>query len=165
MKGNGSMKNKKTLVLVLVIAALCAVVVYMLIKPGAPNDDTGNGVSGTISEGWDPGIDQGGVEATGIQIPGYKDAKMKEGDTTLHLSIGNPKDNKAGFYATVQLEDGTVLYASSLLEPGYGIKDLPLKQTLQKGTYDAFVTFQIVSLDEAHAPMNTARSAFKLYVE
>lgn len=161
------MKHRKALVIVLslVIVALLAVVAFLLYSPPVPQDDGGTGVSGIISEDWDSGISSGGVETSGIQVPGYKDAKMHEGDTTLHLSIGNPKDNEEGFYATVELDDGTVLYESPLLEPGYGIKDIPLATTLAAGEYNAFVTYRIVSLDETHTPMNTVRSAFMLYVE
>ncbi len=160
------MKSKKALVpiLTLVIVVLLATIAFLLLRPSASKLDGGSGVSGTISDGWDPGINGGG-ETPGIQVPGYKDAKMSAGDTTLHLSIGNPKDNAAAFYAKVQLEDGTVLYESPLLEPGQGIKDIPLAQTLAAGDYDAFVVYQIVSLDENHTPMNTVRSAFKLHVE
>lgn len=160
------MKNRKALACIVVgVIVLVAAIALLFVVPNLNKDEGRNGVSGTISEDWDPGIDQGGVEATGIQVPGYKDARMKEGDTSLHLSIGNPKANKADFYATVELEDGTVLYESPLLEPGQGITDIPITKTLSKGEYNAFVRFQIVSLDEAHEPMNTARSAFRLYVE
>ena len=158
--------------MILVIAVLAAVVVILLIlMSGQKNqqeqqDGSGStGVSGVIAEGWDSGIDNGGVEYSEVQIPGYKDAKMKEGDKILHLSIGNPDVNNVDLYASVELEDGTVLYESDLLEPGYGIKDIPLAETLKKGTYKAYVVYRIVSADEAHTPMNTARSEFILYVE
>jgi hypothetical protein len=105
------------------------------------------------------------VESSEIQIPGFKEAKMNAGDSSLHLNIGNPEENNAGFYATVELEDGTVLYESPLLEPGQGISDLPLLTSPEKGTYNAYVSYQVVSLDEGHTPMNTARSAFTLHVE
>lgn len=163
------MKNKKNRILLLVIAALAVVVVILLVillMPHAPEKGSeGTGVAGVISDGWDTGISSGGTESKGIQIPGYRDARMKEGDKTLRLSIGNPKDNEAAFYATVELEDGTVLYRSELLEPGFGMKEIPVSEDLKKGEYSAYVIYQIVSLDEAHTPMNTARSAFTLYVE
>ncbi|MBR3242411.1 MAG: hypothetical protein IKF90_06905 [Parasporobacterium sp.] len=162
------MKNKKNLILIIIIAILVIAVVILaifLFKPKSKPKEAGTGVTGQISEGWDTGIDNGSVDAGSIQIPGYKDAKMQAGDTTLHLSIGNPEVNEVGLYATVELEDGTVLYESELLEPGYGIKDIPLTKSLDQGTYNAFVVYQIVTLDEAHTPMNSARAAFTLYVE
>lgn len=162
------MKKKKTLILIIVIAVLVAaiaVLVVLLLNNGKKKEATATGVNGVISDGWDAGINTGGVETSEIQIPGYKDAKMQEGDKVLHLSIGNPETNQAGLYADVVLEDGTVLYESELIEPGYGIKDIPLSKTLEKGTYQAYVVYQAVTLDESHTPMNSVRSAFTLYVE
>ena len=43
---------------------------------------------------------------------GYSGAEMKAGDTTLSLRIGNPEENTCYLQATLQLEDGTVLYLS-----------------------------------------------------
>ncbi len=162
------MKSKTTLMRVAVVVLTIAVVVLLVIvlRP-APTEDIpeSTGVSGVISEDWDSGIDHGSVQATGVQVPGYKLAKMNAGDTTLHLNIGNPKANEVAFYVTVELEDGTVLYTSPLLEPGQGISDLPLSASPEKGTYNAYAVYQVVSLDEAHTPMNTVKSAFTLYVE
>jgi len=163
------MKNKKYLILILVIAVLAVAVVVLLLKLRDAKTDTAPeenaGVSGVIDENWTSGINTGGVQATGVQVPGYKDARMKAGDETLHLSIGNPAVNEAGFYATVELEDGTVLYESPLLEPGSGIKDIPLAVSPERGQYNAWVIYRVVSLDEEHTPMNSVRSAFILYVE
>ncbi len=161
------MKNKKTVILIIIIAVLVvlvAVLLILLLKPGKENAG-GKGVSGEITENWDSGINHGSVQSSGIQIPGFKDAKMTEGDETLHLNIGNPAENDAGFLVTVKLEDDTVLYESPVLEPGQGISELPLLTSPKKGTYTAYVEYQVVSLDEEHTPMNTARTVFTLYVE
>lgn len=162
------MKNKTVLMRVIVAVLAVAVVVLLAIvlwpHPSKEEPAT-EGVSGIISDEWDSGIDHGSVETSGVQVPGYKAAKMSSGDSSLHLNLGNPKENDVGFYVTVELEDGTVLYTSPLLEPGQGISELPLATSPEKGTYDAFAVYQIVSLDEAHTPMNTVRSAFTLYVE
>jgi len=89
---------------------------------------------------------------------------MKEGDTTLTLSIGNPKANSVGFFATLKLQNGDVLYESELLEPGQGLTEIPLTHTLSKGTYDAAVVYKCVLLDEENTPLNAAESVFKLIV-
>ena len=163
------MKNKKTLILLIVIIALAVVIVVLLFKilTKSPEKKTGasTGITGVIEEGWDDGIDNGSVEESEVQIPGYTYARMKEGDTTLHLSIGNPKENDVGLFAQVVLEDGTVLYESELLKPGSGIEEIPLSKQLKKGSYNAYVVYQIVSLDEEQTPMNAARSGFTLYVD
>lgn len=161
--------NKKFIIIiiaVLVIAALTVggVVVYnsFFAEKPAPS----NGVIGTISDGWDTGIEGATVpQGSGIQIPGYGTAVMKAGDESLKLSIGNPKANKCGFYATLKLEDGTVLYKSELLEPGYGLTEVPLNRTLNAGEYTAMVFYECVTLDNEHTPLNSAESEFTLIVK
>ena len=125
-----------------------------------------NGVVGKISDGWDTGLEKETAPPSGkIQIPGYSYAEMKAGDESLRISIGNPPENKCGFYATLKLVDGTILYKSELLEPGYGLTEVPLSQTLDAGEYRAIVLFECVSLDEKHTPLNSAESEFKLTVK
>ena len=124
------------------------------------------GVVGKVTDGWETGIkEESAPQRQGIQIPGYGTAVMKAGDESLHLSIGNPKDNKCGFYATLKLEDGTELYKSELLKPGYGVTEIPLTQTLTAGEYAAVVYYQCVTLDENETPLNSAESEFKLIVK
>ena len=129
--------NKKLsiiIIAILVVAALAVggVVVYNSFFAEKPTPS--NGVVGKITDGWDTGLeDETAPKSQGIQIPGYGTAVMIAGDESLSLSIGNPKDNKCGFYATLKLEDGTVLYESELIEPGFGLTEVPLKQTLKAG--------------------------------
>lgn len=163
-------KSKKKLVILIIIVLIVmalvvsGVVVYnnFFAEPPTASD----GVVGKISNGWDAGLeDETSPQSAGIQIPGYGTAKMKSGDTSLHLSIGNPKANKCGFYATLKLEDGTILYKSELLKPGYGLTEIPLSQTLEKGEYTAIVLYECVNLDEEQTPLNSAESEFVLIVE
>lgn len=155
------------LLAVLLVAALAAggVAIYHTFFTEAPT--ASDGVVARISSDWDPGLEQEETASdnTGIQIPGYGTAVMKAGDTSLHLSIGNPKSNQCGFYATLKLEDGRVLYQSELLEPGYGLTEVPLSQTLEPGEYSAVVSYQCVTLEEEPKPLNSADSAFTLIVQ
>jgi len=154
------------ILLLAVIAVVSAVVVYQRYRAGKIEDSKGSGVVGIISDNWDPGVEaEAPSQGSGIQIPGYSTATMNAGDTSLHLSIGNPENNNCGFYATLMLADGTILYKSDLLNPGYGLTEIPLLETLQKGEYDAVVYYECVTLDEAHSPLNSAESEFKLIVE
>lgn len=167
---NSKKKSKKKLLIIIIIILLIAVltvggvVVYNNFFAEQPT--ASDGVVGQISPDWDTGAkDESLPQSSGTQIPGYNTAEMNAGDTTLHLSIGNPKANECGFYATLKLEDGTVLYESELLKPGYGLTEVPLSQTLEKGEYTAIVYYQCVTLDEAETPLNSAESEFKLIVK
>lgn len=167
-------KTKKKTVIIAIISVVIifalGVSAFFIIKSMNHKEEQAdsNGVVGKISDDWDTGLDESKKStessSSGTQIPGYGTAEMKAGDTQLHLSIGNPKENNCGFYATLQLEDGTVLYKSGLLKPGYGLTEVPLQQTLKKGTYDAEVFYECVTLDEEQSPLNSAKSKFKLVV-
>ena len=162
-------KKKSVVISALFIFILFVIAVVMFRVMKSEDAKNANGVAGKIVDNWDTGIPEQTDEpeestSGGIQIPGYSKAEMEEGDTQLHLSIGNPKENNCGFYVTVRLEDGTVLYKSELLKPGYGLTEIPLEQTLNKGTYDAEVFYECVTLDEDASPLNSAISKFQLIV-
>lgn len=159
---------KKTIIIVvaviLLIAAATAAILYAC-GVFTPKREIGEGVVGVVSDDWDSGVEQPSEgQKQGTRIPGYSSAEMNAGDTTLKISIGNPKQNTVGMLATLKLSDGTVLYESPLLKPGQGLKEIPLNKTLTKGTYDAMVVYQCVLLDEKNTPLNSAESGFKLIV-
>lgn len=162
-------KRKKQIIIgfFILLAALIAVGGYAIYQNYfQPKPVVSDGVTGKISPDWDPGeTTPENTQNSGTQIPGYTTAEMRAGDTSLHLNIGNPKSNECGFFATLKLEDGTVLYTSDLLEPGFGLTDIPLSQTLEKGEYTALVCYECVTLDSAHKPLNSAESEFTLVVK
>lgn len=163
--------KKKWLIIILIIilfvmaAAAGGFAGYKIFSKEKPKEY--NGVVGKVYDDWDTGLEEeeSKLQSKGIQIPGYATAEMKEGDMSLHLSIGNPETNECGFYVTLKLEDGTVLYESELLKPGYGLTDLPLLQTLETGEYTAIVYYKCVTLDEDETSLNSAESEFKLIVK
>lgn len=162
--------KKKLLIIIISILLITAVLVIggavVYNNLFAEQATASEGVVGKISADWDTGGDDGTpTQSSGTQIPGYNTAEMSAGDKSLHLSIGNPKANECGFYATLKLDDGTVLYKSELLEPGYGLTEVPLSQTLEKGEYTAMVYYECVTLDEEHTPLNSAESEFTLIVK
>ena len=164
--------NKKKVILIISAAVLIIAAAVMIMavcgvfNPPAQKEDS-KGVVGVITDDWDPKAteDPSAKQKSGTRIPGYSTAEMKAGDTSLTLSIGNPKENKVGMFASLQLEDGTVLYKSPLLSPGQGLKEVPLNKTLDKGTYNAKVVYRCVLLDEKNTPLNAAESGFQLIVK
>ncbi len=171
MSNQTKKQKKKAIPIIAAILLVAAAAVLTLILTGAFKQNTENepddhkGVTGYISDDWDPNVEETiGEPKKGTQIPGYSSAEMKAGETSLHLSIGNPKENSVGMFATLKLADGTVLYESPLLKPGQGLTEIPLSRTLEKGTYDAMVVYQCVLLDEENTPLNAAESGFTLYV-
>lgn len=166
-------KSKKNIgvvmIIILLILALVVAGAIIYINLNSQEEPVNSeGVVGRISDGWDTGLEEEEQDSSvsgGTQIPGYGTAEMNYGDDSLYLSIGNPKANQCGFYATLKLEDGTVLYKSELLEPGYGLTEVPISVKLEKGEYTAMVEYQCVVLNEEHTPLNTAESEFTLIVK
>ena len=165
-KANSKKKWFIVIIVILLVIAVCAIGYAVYQHNTEKKPEQTNGVVGKVYDDWDTGIEQEPQkERPGIQIPGYSNAIMKEGDTSLVLSVGNPKENNCGFYATLKLEDGTELYKSELLKPGCGLTEIPLSQTLKAGEYTAIVYFKCVTLDEEETPLNSAESEFKLIVK
>ena len=165
-KSEKNSTKKKVIIIAAAVVLLIAAAAAVLFLCGVftPKTEPANGVIGRISDDWDPGVEEPTSGKSGTQIPGYSSAEMNAGDTSLKLSIGNPKENKVGFFASLVLEDGTVLYESPLLEPGQGLTEVPLSKTLEKGAYNAKVVYRCVALDETNTPLNSAESGFTLIV-
>ena len=170
-------KNKKRtgliIVLVLIIVACLVTTAVLLLRPKEeekPANEPAKGVVGRISDNWDTEVSNPSQDGEssgskrGTQIPGYSSASMNEGDMSLKLRIGNPPDNHVGFIAVLKLKDGTILYESPLLNPGQGLEEVPLTQTLKKGTYEAVVEYRCILLEDGKTPLNSAESGFTLYV-
>lgn len=157
-------KSYKMIIIILIVLLL-GVVAFLVFDLSKKDRTPGSSayIDGEASE-WDVGIDDDAEIEGRILVPGYSGAKMKTGDTILALKVGNPKENTCYLKATVQLEDGTVLYESGLIEPGMGYDEIELKQTLEPGEYNAYVHYQGYSLAENPEMLNSCDSAFVLKV-
>ena len=154
-------KSKKQTIIIIILAlvlvgCLVTAAVLLLNKPKEePLNEPAKGVVGVIKDNWDTQVSS---------EPTDSPSQAKAGDMSIKLRIGNPKENHVGFYASLKLADGTVLYKSPLLSPGQGLEEVPLTQTLTKGTYDAIVEYKCVLLEDGKTPLNSAESGLKIYV-
>ena len=150
-----------------IIGCLAGAMIFMMPSTDDGKEEKAQGVIGKITDNWEDEVSDENKDQSsrsGTKIPGYSLATMNEGDMFLKIRIGNPKENTVGLIATVRLEDGTELYKSPMLNPGQGLEEIPLEKTLSKGTYNAEVYYQCVLLNDEQTPLNSAISAFKLYV-
>ncbi len=159
--------NKIYFVIIIILLALLVAVGGYLIVNQINDKPEYQGSSGSVdaeASEWDDGLSAPSEIEGRILVPGYSGAKMQAGATTLTLRIGNPAENTCYLQATLQLEDGTVLYESGLIEPGKGFDQIELNQTLEAGSYDAFVHYQGYSMDDEPQILNSCDSAFTLTV-
>lgn len=159
--------TKGYLISILILLILLVLIGGYLICSQMGKDKTYQGTSGSVdaqATEWDDGLSAPSEIEGRILVPGYSGAKLQAGSKTLALRIGNPAENTCYLQATLQLEDGTVLYESGLIEPGKGFDEIELLQSLDAGTYEAFVHYQGYSMEEEPKILNSCDSAFTLTV-
>ena len=158
-------KRKKLLVAGCVLALAAAVAVALYVQRPTEPQPGGSAYVDKNAEDWEVQVETPEETTLGkILIPGYGGASMREGDTTLSLRVGNPEENTCYLKATLQLEDGTVLFESGLLKPGKGFEQIPLNQTLTAGVYQAVVHYQGYTMEEQPEALNSCDSAVTLTV-
>ena len=164
---NNKGSNKIYLILIIVLLlALIGVGIYLIVSQsdkGPAYQGTSGSVDSEAAE-WDDNLSAPSEIEGRILIPGYSGAKMQAGSDMLKLRIGNPSENTCYLQATLMLADGTVLYESGLIEPGKGFEEVKLLETLEAGTYEAYVHYQGYSMDEDPQILNSCDSAFTLTV-
>ncbi|EET58545.1 hypothetical protein BRYFOR_09469 [Marvinbryantia formatexigens DSM 14469] len=100
-----------------------------------------------------------------IDIPGYGSITLKADSAEQSVNLYNPEQNTCYFRMTLLLSDGTQLWQSGLIEPGKGIYDITLEQTLVTGTYeDAVLKYECFAMDDAQTPLNGSEIKLTLNV-
>lgn len=89
---------------------------------------------------------------------------FEEGGKKGRLGIENIPGNTYSFQVDLVLEDGTLVYESGLIEPGYYVEYVELNQTLQSGDYNATAIFTTYSLDETEDEIARAEIEIILHV-
>ena len=117
------------------------------------------------NDGVRPGMSQG-IGATGsIMIPGYETIVMKAGQKEQTVSLGNPGENECYFIITIQLQDGTEIFRSDMVDPGTEITSISLHQPLKAGIYNECILryscYDMNTLEE----LNGANTIFTLEVK
>ena len=76
------------------------------------------------------------VDSGSIRVPGYDYMSMKEGDTSIPVTLYNPKENNCRIVAAIILPDGTEVYRSDPLGPGDTLNKINISKPLGAGTYN-----------------------------
>lgn len=100
-----------------------------------------------------------------IDIPGYGSLTLKADDKEQTVNLYNPEQNTCYFRMTLRLSDGTQLWQSGLVEPGKGIYDITLAETLPAGAYeDAVLQYECFAMDDEQTPLNGSEIKLTLNV-
>lgn len=158
-------RNRYLAVLSVILVILLGIAVYLAYTHFQEKPETdGSAYVDPGAADWDAGIEPDEEEENRILIPGYSGAQMNAGETLLWLRIGNPEENTCYLKASLQLEDGTVLYESGILKPGTGFDEIELNQTLEAGEYQALIRYTGYTMEEEPEELNSSDSAFVLTV-
>ena len=81
------------------------------------------------------------------------------------VNLYNPKQNTCYFKMSLYLKDDTKLWESNLVEPGKGIYEMELLQSLPAGSYeDAILKYECFAMDEKQTPLNGSEIKLTLKV-
>ena len=101
-----------------------------------------------------------------IDIPGYEALAFQAGSKTQNISLSNPPQNSCYFRISLLLEDGTLLWMSDLIAPGYGSKEITLSKELKEGSYpNSVLRYECFSLDGKLTQLNGAETKLTIIVK
>ncbi|MBU3876376.1 tRNA (uracil-5-)-methyltransferase [Faecalicatena sp. AGMB00832] len=100
-----------------------------------------------------------------IDIPGFDSMTFKADAAEQAVNLYNPKQNTCYFKMSLYLKDDTKLWESNLVEPGKGIYEMELLQSLPAGSYeDAILKYECFAMDEKQTPLNGSEIKLTLKV-
>lgn len=90
-------------------------------------------------------------ESPNIAYPGYFSLSLKANKKMQAVYLHNPEENTCYFQISLTLEDGTTIWQSDYLEPGYAFNRIELSEALKKGTYEnAVMKYNSYSIKDGH---------------
>ena len=170
-QNNPKGKTGKILLLIVLVILLVGAGVFVGLKwNNWFGEDTLQGGGLTTDENardWtgEQDVYEGEKNTDTIDIPGYGSITLKADSAEQSVNLYNPEQNTCYFRMTLLLSDGTQLWQSGLIEPGKGIYDITLEQTLAAGTYeDAVLKYECFAMDDAQTPLNGSEIKLTLNV-
>lgn len=111
--------------------------------------------------------DQGKPKDIGSShLPAYDFLNFTAGKKEQNLVLQNPGENTCLIRFSLILEDGTVVYQSELVEPGYYTRPITLLKPLKQGIYEhVTLKYECFTEDSEHTPLNGATSKLTVTVE
>ena len=111
--------------------------------------------------------DQGKQKDIGSShLPAYDQLSFTAGEKEQNLVLQNPGENSCLIRFSLILEDGTVVYQSELVEPGYYTRPITLLKPLKQGVYEhVTLKYECFTVDSEHTALNSATSKLTVIVE
>ena len=165
------MKEKKkkiptsTVILaVVLVAALVVILVLCLKGRGAQPEDT----APTVIGGGEPIPEDVGKpkDVGNTHLPAYGGLTFTAGTKEQTVVLENPGENTCLIRISLILQDGTTIYTSELVKPGYYTQPITLIAPMERGIYrDVTLRYDCFTDDEAQTPLNGATCKLDVTVQ
>lgn len=99
-----------------------------------------------------------------IAIPCFTDLTFRANQTAQKVNIYNPEENECIMDFSIVLSDGTTIWQTSNVSPGYGFHDIELTKPLHPGTYEARLVTRCFTIDKK-SELNGSSFKFKINVK
>ena len=164
------MKNKEkkkvaplTIVLCALLVAAIAVIAVLMLRKDKPEDNTPTVIGGGEPIPEDVGIPK---DVGNTHLPAYGGLTFEAGTKEQDDVLQNPGENSCLIRISLILENGTTIYTSELVKPGYYTKPITLVAPMERGIYrNVTLKYECFTDDDAHKPLNGATSKLDITVK
>ena len=160
-------KQKKlsplTLALLVLLVIALVVIAVLVTQRSAPAEDAPAVIGGgePIPEAQYVPKDTGNTH-----LPAYGELVFKAGTKEQESVLQNPGENTCLIRISLILADGTTVYQSELVKPGYYTKPITLIAPMERGIYrDVTLKYECFTDDEAQTPLNGATTKLDITVQ
>ena len=164
------MKNKEkkkvsplTIILCALLVAAIAVIAILMLHKDKPEDNTPS-----VIGGGEPIPDAQNVpkDVGNTHLPAYSALTFEAGTKEQNDILQNPGENSCLIRISLVLQDGTTIYTSELIRPGYYSKPITLIAPMERGLYrDVTLQYECFTDDEAQLPLNGATAKLDITVQ
>ena len=155
-----------TIVLIVLLAA-ALVVIFVLMGKGDKEPQKPIEITPTVIGGGEPIPEAQNIpkDVGNTHLPAYGGLTFTAGTKEQETVLQNPGENSCLIRISLILADGTTIYTSELVKPGYYTKPIMLIAPMERGIYrDVTMKYECFTDDEAQTPLNGATTKLDITV-
>ena len=151
-----------TIVLCALLVAAIAVIAVLMLRKDKPEE-----VPAVIGGGEPiPEAQNVPKDVGNTHLPAYGGLTFEAGTKEQDDVLQNPGENSCLLRISLILADGTTIYQSELVKPGYYTKPITLIAPMERGIYrDVTMKYECFTDDEAQTPLNGATTKLDITVQ
>ena len=165
MEDNRKKVSPLAIVLIVLLIAAIAVIAVLLTQKTEPV--AAEEVPAVIGGGEPiPEEENKPKDKGNTHLPAYGGLTFKAGTKEQETVLQNPGENSCLICISLVLQDGTTIYQSEMVKPGYYTLPITLVAPMERGIYrDVTMKYECFTDDEAHTPLNGATCKLDITVQ